>query len=132
MSARSAIADSSSSLADDKVAEIVAQTCPTSDYANRRVLLIVPDGTRTAPVGLLFKCIFDQIGESAAAVDVMIALGTHQPMSEEAICGRLEISGEDRAGKYRSVEFINHEWDNPAARKKIGRSRRNWPTTNAI
>jgi nickel-dependent lactate racemase len=120
MSARSAIADSSFSLADDKVAEIVAQTCPTSDYANRRVLLIVPDGTRTAPVGLLFKCIFDQIGESAAAVDVMIALGTHQPMSEEAICGRLEISGEDRAGKYRSVEFINHEWDNPAALKKIG------------
>jgi lactate racemase len=120
MSARSAIAESSSSLADEKVAEIVAQTCPASDYANRRVLLIVPDGTRTAPVGLLFKSIFDQIGEHAAAVDVMIALGTHQPMSEEAICGRLEISGEERAGKYRSVEFINHEWDNPAALKKIG------------
>jgi hypothetical protein len=29
----------------------------------------------------------------------MIALGTHQPMTEEAICHRLEISPEERHGK---------------------------------
>jgi nickel-dependent lactate racemase len=50
----------------------------------------------------------------------MIALGTHQPMSEAAICNRLEISMEDRTSQYRDVAFINHEWDNPEELKNIG------------
>jgi lactate racemase len=80
----------------------------------------VPDGTRTCPLGMLFRGIFNQIGAEAAAFDVMIALGTHQPMSEAAICGRLEISIEERAQKYRIVRLFNHEWDNPSALKSIG------------
>ena len=68
----------------------------------KKVLLIVPDGTRTCPLGMLFKGIFAQIGDRASAFDVMIALGTHQPMSEEAICHRLEISLEERRGEIRS------------------------------
>ncbi|HMO66385.1 MAG TPA: lactate racemase domain-containing protein, partial [Verrucomicrobiota bacterium] len=67
----------------------MAGACPAAEQRGRRVLLIVPDGTRTAPVGLLFRALFAEFGEVAAALDVMIALGTHQPMSEAAICGRL-------------------------------------------
>jgi len=40
---------------------------------------------------MLFKGIFAQIGTQASVLDVMIALGTHQPMDEYAICHRLEI-----------------------------------------
>ena len=50
----------------------------------------------------------------------MIALGTHQPMSEEAICHRLEISVEERRAKYGTVRLFNHEWDNTSALKYIG------------
>jgi len=103
-----------------QVAQLVADACPAKDYLGRRVLLIVPDGTRTAPVGLLFQTLFAQFGGVTAALDVMIALGTHQPMSEAAICGRLEISEADRAGRYRGVRFLNHEWDNPAALRELG------------
>jgi nickel-dependent lactate racemase len=55
-----------------------------------------------------------------AKLDVIIALGTHQPMSEEAICERLEISMEQRRSTYRDVAFINHEWDNPAKLRRLG------------
>jgi len=55
------------------------------------VLLIVPDATRTCPLGMLFKGIFAQIGTQASVLDVVIELGTHQPMDEYAICHRLEI-----------------------------------------
>jgi lactate racemase len=120
VSALSAIAPDGVALSEDQVTDIVARTLPTGDYAGKRVLLIVPDGTRTAPVGQLFKAIHQQIGEATAALDVMIALGTHQPMSKEAICGRLEISTAERGDRYRSVEFINHQWDNPAALTKVG------------
>src|SRR5262245_15700035 len=103
-----------------QVAEVVAKACPADAYRGQRVLLVVPDGTRTAPVGLLFKSIHAAIGPMASKLDVMIALGTHQPMTEAEICGRLEISIDERRLVYRSVEFFNHEWDNPAALKEIG------------
>ena len=120
MSALTATAAADDILQDDHVADVVAKTLPASNYADKKVLLIVPDATRTAPVGLLFKTIFNQIGAATSALDVMIALGTHQPMSEDAICGRLEITSEERGTKYKSVEFINHQWDNPDALKNIG------------
>ena len=83
-------------------------------------MLVVPDATRTCPLGLLFDGLFEQIGGVTAHFDVMIALGTHQPMSEAAICERLEISLEQRQTKYAGVRFFNHEWDNDAALRKIG------------
>src|SRR5437763_4083399 len=107
-------------LTPDQVAEVVAQACPTGTYAQKRVLLIVPDATRTAPVGLLFQTLHAQIGEVTTAFDILIALGTHQPMSEGAICRRLEISEQQRRDKYGAVKFFNHAWDNPAQLKQIG------------
>ncbi len=116
----SAVAPEGGAVSHEQVAAVVGDLCPAADYVGKRVLLIVPDGTRTAPIGLIFKMLFDQISGATRKLDVMIALGTHQPMSEAAICGRLDISLEDRRGLYRDVEFINHEWDNPAALRQIG------------
>ena len=50
----------------------------------------------------------------------MIALGTHAPMSEEAMCERLEISQDERKSLYAGVALINHEWDNPEALRQVG------------
>ncbi|MDB6019286.1 MAG: hypothetical protein JWR19_3775, partial [Pedosphaera sp.] len=37
------------SVTAEQVAEVVAQACPAKEYRDKKVLLIVPDGTRTAP-----------------------------------------------------------------------------------
>src|SRR5262249_42778020 len=58
---------------------------PAAEYRNLNVLLIVPDGTRTAPIGLIFRTLHGQIGGVSKSFDILIALGTHQPMSEAAI-----------------------------------------------
>ena len=73
-----------------------------------------------APVGLLFKTIFERIGAKTKNLDVMIALGTHPPMSEEQINARLEISADERAATYSHVAYLNHEWDNPDALEVLG------------
>lgn len=116
----SAVGQTDSKVSEAQVSQLVAQALPISDYQNRRVLLIVPDHTRTAPVGLLFKSIHSHIGGVTKELDVLTALGTHPPMSEEAICERLEISLTERRAAYGKVRFFNHEWDNPAALKEIG------------
>ncbi|MBK9139806.1 MAG: DUF2088 domain-containing protein [Verrucomicrobia bacterium] len=104
----------------DEARGVIARACPTADYRGRRVLLIIPDATRTAPVGMMFKLLHDQLGGVTAAFDILVALGTHQPMSEAAICQRLEISVEERRGRYAKVGFHNHAWDNPAALRRVG------------
>jgi nickel-dependent lactate racemase len=120
MSLISKTAPPGNALTVEQVAEVVAQACPVKDYRNKKVLLIVPDGTRSAPVGLLFQALHRQMGDATQAFDVLIALGTHQPMSESAICRRLEISEAERRETYRRVRFFNHAWNNPAALKRIG------------
>jgi nickel-dependent lactate racemase len=107
-------------LNDAEVRQIAADfLCPLG-LSGKKVLLIIPDGTRTAPVGLMFKTIHEIIGHDVAQLDVMIALGTHQPMSDDAINKRLEISADERAGRFGNVRVFNHEWDNPAALADIG------------
>jgi lactate racemase len=102
------------------VREIVIRACPARDYLNKKVLLIVPDTTRTAPVDLCFKALHEELAGRTAAFDVMVALGTHQPMTEKAICDRLGISLAQRRGRYRSVQLINHDWQNPDTLISLG------------
>ena len=49
-----------------------------------------------------------------------MALGTHQPMSEEALNRLVGITAEERAGKYRNVRIFNHRWDLPETFRAIG------------
>jgi len=103
-----------------ELTEIIARGCPVSELRGKKVLLIVPDSTRSCPLGTVFKEVYRQIGRETAALDVMIALGTHAPMSEEAMCERLEISQDERKSLYAGVALINHEWDNPEALRQVG------------
>src|SRR5712671_951321 len=108
------------SLSPNNIAELIAKACPEEEYRGRRILLIVPDNTRTAPIGLLFRTIHNHIGRVTKSLDVMIALGTHQPLDDAAILKRLEISESERSSTFQDVRFFNHEWDNPAALQRIG------------
>ena len=107
-------------LSHDQVRVFVIDACPLNDYRGQRVLLITPDGTRTAPIGLFFKALHSHLHGVVRKFDVMIALGTHPPMSDDAVNARVEITPAERASIYRDVEFINHEWDNPAALRDLG------------
>jgi Uncharacterized conserved protein len=120
MNVVSQIATAGQSLSPDQIQSVVDGLASGHDWTGKKVLLIVPDSTRTAPVGPVFKALYRAIGGRCAVVDVMVALGTHPPMTEEAICGRLELSPEERAGEFSAPRFLNHEWDNPDALRSLG------------
>lgn len=120
MTTRSLVRSEAGPLSENALADLVAQACPADEYRGQRVLLIIPDSTRTAPIGLLFRLLHRQLGDLARAFDILVALGTHAPMSEAAICQRLEISEADRASAYRRVRFFNHAWDDPRALRRVG------------
>jgi nickel-dependent lactate racemase len=113
--------DSSGHVDNAQVRQAVAEFFARNDYAGKRILLLIPDNTRSGPIGDVFKMIYEFLGPKAKAVDCLVALGTHQPMSEEQFCTRLSMTPSERNGKYASVRFFNHEWDNPQAFTSIGK-----------
>src|SRR5215469_4799548 len=72
-------------LTADDVQQLLAQACGQLPIDGKRVLVIIPDGTRTAPIPLMFRQLYQEMGRRVERLDYLIALGTHQPMSEEAI-----------------------------------------------
>ncbi len=120
MNVMSKTAASGVAISTGEIVSLVEQAFPAADYRGQKVLCVIPDATRTAPVGTVFQSLFAQIGSEVKSLDILVALGTHQPMSESAICQRLEITEAERTSTYKSVRFFNHEWDNPAALRQVG------------
>ncbi len=106
---------------NEQAVEAIAEFFAQNDYTGKRLLLIVPDNTRSGPIGDIFKIVYDCLEQKAKAVDILIALGTHQPLTEEQICTRLDITSSERSSKYASVKFFNHEWQKPETLTSIGK-----------
>jgi nickel-dependent lactate racemase len=82
------------------------------------VLFIIPDGTRTMPMPRMFALFREMLGGRAKQVDFLVALGTHQPMSDEALGKLVGVPVVDgRAGDSR---IHNHLWADPATFASIG------------
>ncbi len=79
-------------LTEDAVREWFQSSLPIDDFVGKRVLVLVPDSTRTAPLPLLWDAPFQRLSPHTRALDVIVALGTHPPMSDGQICKLLGIS----------------------------------------
>ena len=87
----------------------------SADCAGQRVLVIIPDATRTAPVPLFFKLFYTLFAGNAKALDFLVALGTHPVMSNEALLQLVGITPEEHRSRYPDVKIFNHRWDDPKA-----------------
>jgi len=105
-------------LTDKEAREIVREGLATLPVDGKRVLVIIPDGTRTMPMPLMFDLFEELLSPRAAAMDYLVALGTHQPMTDtqlSKLVGRRVVDGQ--AGR---SHIFNHQWDNPANFATLG------------
>lgn len=107
-------------LTPDDVRGLLAQAFGAMTLTGKRVLVIIPDGTRTAPIPLMFRLLYEEVGRKAERLDYLIALGTHSVMSEAAIDARVGATAAERATRYPHVRIFNHRWDRPEALQTIG------------
>ncbi len=107
-------------LSEQEIRALLQEAFTDYELHGKRLLFVIPDGTRTAPIPMLFRAIFDLLSPTAKALDLLIALGTHMPMSEDAINTLVGVTPEERAGKFKSVRIFNHEWNDKSTFKAIG------------
>ncbi len=98
-------------LSADSVQELLARALGPMAIDGKRVPVIIPDGTRTVPIPLLFRLLCEQIGRRVARLDYLIALGTHQHMSDSAIDHLVGVTAAERAERYPNVAVFNHHWN---------------------
>ena len=107
-------------LTEDDIRTLTTRALADVLLQGQRVLVIIPDATRTAPIPLFFRLFHELLANRLAALDYLVALGTHQPLSEEALCRLVGIIAQERNTQFADVHLYNHRWDLPETFTTIG------------
>lgn len=105
-------------LADNEVEDIIAKSLATLAVDGKRVLILIPDGTRTMPMPRMFTLFERHMGSRVTALDYLVALGTHHPMSDDQLSKLVDQNVVN--GKTGNSHIYNHIWDDPAKLTQIG------------
>ena len=108
------------SLTEIEVRDLVAQALAETRLEGKRILIVIPDRTRTAPIPMMFRLFAQYLGPTAAALDFLVALGTHQALDEDSLCKLVGITSEERSGRYSRFHLFNHHWERPETFVRLG------------
>ena len=86
---------------------------------NQRVLVLIPDRTRSLPLPFLFRSLV-KILRDTKQLDFMVALGTHPPLSETNINKLVGVTSEELKNTFKPIRLLNHAWNEPSALTTIG------------
>ena len=104
-------------LSDDEIRNTVIVL--SGQFNGQRVLVLIPDHTRSLPLPFLFRTLVDVLHD-AKQLDFMVALGTHPPLDEESINKLVGITTEERTTTFKHIGLLNHAWDTPNALTSLG------------
>ena len=105
-------------LTHDAVMEVLTRSLG-GRFAGQKVLVLIPDHTRSLPLPELFRMMVEVLHD-VGELNVMVALGTHPGYSEEGLNHLVGITAEERATTFKHVGLLNHAWDDPATLTSIG------------
>ena len=107
-------------LDDQEIENLVTSGLDALPLDGKRVLVIVPDHTRTMPLPLFFRVFAQNLLPRVQALNYLVALGTHPPMTEAAVLSLFGISPQEKEESYGAIRLYNHAWDNPSALVSLG------------
>ena len=114
-----AIASENQLLTEQEIYEVL-QKGLNGQFMQQKVLVLIPDHTRSLPLPFLFRSLVE-ILHDVKQLDFMVALGTHPALSEESLNKLVGITSEERATTYKHIGVLNHAWDEPSALVNIGK-----------
>lgn len=103
-----------------QVLELCGQAFESRNLNGKRILAIIPDNTRSAPIDLMFRSVYQLLAARVAQLDFLIALGTHPALNEAGITQRLGATAEELRTKYPKARIFNHAWNDPQQLRLLG------------
>ena len=120
ISQAASIGDADDVLSPDRVSAFVREQLNAYPVDGRSVCILVPDGTRTCPLPLLLQAVHSSLAGRATRMTVLVALGTHAAMSEEALAAHLGYDERGLEATYPGMTVLNHEWWDPETFADLG------------
>jgi lactate racemase len=105
-------------LSGEELRAIVAEAIEAARVDGKRVLIVIPDGTRTMPMPAMFSLFQELLRPRVKALDYLVALGTHALMTDAQLTKLVgqpvanEMAGETRV--------VNHHWERPDSFVHLG------------
>src|SRR6185437_16277772 len=94
-------------LSDQRVTGFILEQLAGQPLDGRSVCVLVPDATRSCPLPLLITAVHQALRYRVSRLTVLVALGTHAPMTEEEL-------------RYPGMTIQNHEWWKPEVLTTVG------------
>jgi lactate racemase len=107
-------------LTERDVHDLCAEAFEAEMLTDKKVLVVLPDNTRTAPIDMVFKTLYRLLADRVKVLDVLFALGTHPRMDDGEMDRRLGVGAEGRKRAYPQTRFFNHGWDDASHLRLIG------------
>ena len=114
------IGDPRTVLDDEQVTAFVAEQLSAHPFDGRSVCVLVPDATRTCPLPLLMQAVHGALHGRVSRLTVLVALGTHAAMTDEALARHLGYEPSRLAETYPGTTVVNHEWWKPETFADLG------------
>lgn len=105
-------------LSPAELEQTLAEGLHLLDLAGKRVLIIVPDGTRTMPLAQMHALLAEHLAPRTAAMDYLVALGTHMLMDDAALTRHFGAPVEN--GMVGRSRVFNHRWMDPETFLTLG------------
>ena len=105
-------------LTREEIKQVVQEGLASLAVDGKRVLVIIPDGTRTMPMPLMFDFLEANLAPRVAALDFLVALGTHPIMTDEHL-GKL-VGRTVTNGQCGRSHIFNHHWEDPSTFVTLG------------
>lgn len=105
-------------LPESRVGELL-HGCFAGRHAHGRVLVLIPDHTRSLPLPMLFRDLADALSD-AARVTFMVALGTHPALESDRLDALVGATESERRRRWPRVRVVNHAWDDSDSLTSVG------------
>jgi lactate racemase len=107
-----------STIPENELRQLLSASARELSISGKRLLIIVPDGTRTMPMPQIFRLLQEELATHTAACDYLVALGTHPGMSDDHLTRHFGCPVVD--GQCGNARIFNHRWDLPETFAHIG------------
>jgi nickel-dependent lactate racemase len=102
------------------VERFVSEQLDAARLDGRSVCVLVPDGTRSCPLPLLISAVHRALHRRVSQLTVLVALGTHPAMSDQALAAHLGYAPGRLGERYPGTTAVNHAWWDDSAFSEIG------------
>jgi lactate racemase len=108
-------------LTESEINSLVTEGATQALATGKRVLVIIPDTSRSAPIPQAFSAINRLAVEKHCHVDFLIALGTHPQLTDSEIESLVGMPLKQVAKDFPGVHIWNHHWEDRHQLVEIGK-----------